>query len=220
MLTRFFYFSNGPLGKLFGLLFFVLLGAFSSDQALSNRNLSQPKPTWAQLHFTDCHDGDTCRAKTSEGISLQLRFLGIDAPELGKPARKGKSQSGQIYGPEARDYLRSLVINKKLPVLIVGSDVYHRYLAVVFDENSKLNDLKRKITTASPFQNDLLRSSINYALVKKGFAYSYRGRSEDKEVKNQMALAEEEAAQKQRGFWALALRPEDPSKFRRTKKKH
>ena len=173
-------------------LLFSLLGLGLQSVEARRREV---KKEVQQLAFVNCHDGDTCKAKNSAGLLYTLRFLGLDAPEVGKANRKlASARHGQVYGTEARDYLRSRVLGKTLKVEIQGSDVYHRSLAIVFDENGK---------------------SINEEMIEKGFAFAYRGKGQKKEITVWAERAEALARKKRLGMWALAESPEDPAVYRR-----
>ena len=61
-----------------------------------------------------CHDGDTCTIQTKEG-KYSLRLWGIDAPEIKQP-----------YGVKSREYLKKLVLNKRVKVVLTGSGSWGR----------------------------------------------------------------------------------------------
>lgn len=106
-------------------------------------------------------DGDTI--KLSNGSVIRLD--GIDAPE--------KSQE---YGPEAREALSGLILNKEVEISPVKKDRYGRTVARV-DYNGSVNEL----------------------LVQSGNAWWYRQYAR----KNaRMALLEADARLNKRGLWA------------------
>lgn len=64
---------------------------------------------------------------TDKVTPLVVRMAGIDAPEVrcfGRPA--------QAYSSEARDYLRTLILNKKVTVKILDVDRYSRLVCMVY----------------------------------------------------------------------------------------
>jgi micrococcal nuclease len=142
-----------------------------------------------------CHDGDTCTATRSRDSSKRtLRLLGIDAPECTYAGKQG-----QRWGEEAKQYLNKRVKDKKVHLDLYGYDVYGRHLAVLKDGSGR---------------------NINEELVRKGYAFAYRGRSVYKLIAAEMMIAETEARSKKRGMWALpeSERPEMPTEYRRRKR--
>lgn len=60
-------------------------------------------------------------------LKLKVRLAGIDAPEVrcyNKPA--------QEFAEESKNYLKSLILKKKVKVEVVGIDMYNRILGFVF----------------------------------------------------------------------------------------
>jgi micrococcal nuclease len=82
-----------------------------------------------QATIRSIYDGDTCRADIDLGFGIwtanqQLRLIGIDAPEMGKPG-----------GKEARDYLRELMPVGTTVLLRTHKDEaekYGRWLAEIY----------------------------------------------------------------------------------------
>jgi endonuclease YncB( thermonuclease family) len=52
-------------------------------------------------HVVSCHDGDTCRVETGQGV-IKIRLAEIDAPEIDQP-----------YGTAARDALCAMICGKR-----------------------------------------------------------------------------------------------------------
>ena len=72
--------------------------------------------------IASCYDGDTCTTTTGERIRLAC----IDTPELvGMRAEPEPAKA-------ARDYLRSLVIGKKVGIRRITEDRYGRTVAELF----------------------------------------------------------------------------------------
>lgn len=86
--------------------------------------------------ITEVYDGDTCTADIDLGFGIwmkkqKLRLLGINTPEL-----RGEERE---IGLEARDYVRSLILNKEV---IVESEKdksgkYGRWLATIWLYNDE-----------------------------------------------------------------------------------
>lgn len=70
-------------------------------------------------------DGDTFKLSNKQTV----RLASIDAPEL-----------DNCYGPEAKQALSDLILNKKVILLEPYSDQYHRLIAVVISDGQIIND--------------------------------------------------------------------------------
>ena len=57
-----------------------------------------------QANVINVTDGDTIKVK-HQGSVIKIRLSGIDAPE-----------TNQSYGPESRDYLKSIILNKTVSI--------------------------------------------------------------------------------------------------------
>ena len=76
----------------------------------------------ASVVIASCYDGDTCNTTTGERVRLAC----IDTPELrGKGAEPGPAKA-------ARDYLRGLVVGKKVGIRRITEDRYGRTVAELF----------------------------------------------------------------------------------------
>ena len=92
---------------------------------LPNAALGQ---TSEQVVITSCYDGDTCTSSTGERIRLAC----IDTPELrGKRAEPVPAQA-------VRDYLRELVVGRKVAIRRITSDRYGRTVAELFIDGSNV----------------------------------------------------------------------------------
>ncbi|MBK1971127.1 thermonuclease family protein [Campylobacter sp. 2018MI35] len=85
-------------------------------------------------------DGDTIEVLNLKGDKNKIRLFGIDAPEL-----------KQKFGIEAKNYLRSIIQDKKVKIIYKDKDIYDRILAIVEFDNLDINQI----------------------MVSKGFAWSY-----------------------------------------------
>ena len=78
--------------------------------------------------ITSCYDGDTCTSSTGEKIRLAC----IDTPEL-----RGK-RAEPVPAKEARDYLRELVVGRKVTIRRITTDRYGRTVAELFVDRSNV----------------------------------------------------------------------------------
>ena len=84
--------------------------------------------TSEKVVITSCYDGDTCTSSTGEKIRLAC----IDTPEL-----RGK-HADPVPAKEARDYLRELVVGRKVTIRRITSDRYGRTVAELFIDGSNV----------------------------------------------------------------------------------
>ena len=76
----------------------------------------------ASVVIASCYDGDTCTTTTGERVRLAC----IDSPELvGKRAEP-------LLARAAHDYLRDLVVGKKVGIRRITEDRYGRTVAELF----------------------------------------------------------------------------------------
>lgn len=100
----------------------------------------------------NCNDGDTCRLKIADGLWLNVRLAGIDAPEVGH----GKKKPGQPFGDDARDFLNRQIKGKIVQVRQTDLDPFNRPVVELVAEGSVV---------------------INRKLVQAGLAEVYRGKT-------------------------------------------
>ena len=84
--------------------------------------------TSKKVVITSCYDGDTCTSSTGEKIRLAC----IDTPEL-----RGK-RADPVPAKEARDYLRELVVGRKVTIRRITTDRYGRTVAELFLNGSNV----------------------------------------------------------------------------------
>ena len=84
--------------------------------------------TSEKVVITSCYDGDTCTSSIGEKIRLAC----IDTPEL-----RGK-RADPVPAKEARDYLRELVVGRKVTIRRITSDRYGRTVAELFIDGSNV----------------------------------------------------------------------------------
>lgn len=85
------------------------------------------------------YDGDTCTCIIDFNNKLQkfsVRLTGIDTPEMKSKDPKLKKQA-----IEARDYVRSLVLDKVVRLEASGLDKYGRILGKLFVDDKCVNDM-------------------------------------------------------------------------------
>lgn len=81
------------------------------------------------------YDGDTISVIfkfNDEFIKYSCRIIEIDTPEL-----RTKNKEEKKLGIEARDYLRSLILDKIVKLNVLNFDKYGRLLVRVFTDNNE-----------------------------------------------------------------------------------
>lgn len=111
---------------------------------------------------------------------LTFRLAGVDAPEVaafGKPA--------QPFSKEAKEFLKALVLYKKVSVKIVGKDRYNRLLAFVYVGSM------------------CFKQNVNRLLLKTGMACLYVGKDAKYGGRLVQLQADEKLAQSKKvGMWS------------------
>lgn len=142
-------------------------------------------------HFTVAYvdDGDTIICENRD-ITLRIRLVGIDTPEIGK----NKRDEGQPFGKEAKLVLEKLVLHKVVDIFGYGLDDYNRLLAVV----------------------DLNGKNINLEMIIQGMAEVYTGKTPKKFNLEPYRKAEQAAKGSSRGMWSQGQGYVSPGQWRRT----
>ena len=109
-------------------------------------------------------DGDTVVVETVERGLLTLRLWGIDCPE-----------KKQRFGPQATEFLSSLVTGKPLTIKVKAQDQYGRNVAQVFYSGA----------------------DVGLMMVKYGYAWHFTAATKDKNL----AKAQAEAQKQRLGLW-------------------
>ncbi|PVU88619.1 hypothetical protein BB561_005758 [Smittium simulii] len=113
--------------------------------------------------------------------TINVRLYGIDAPEIGHFGNKS-----QKFAVEAREFLQSLVLGKKLFILPLKIDIYNRVVAVVYIKNFWF------------FNRD-----ISSEMIKAGMATIYEGRDiAYHSGLNSLVLEEMKAKSNKIGIWS------------------
>lgn len=132
-------------------------------------------------------DGDTIKV-TGLDLTFKIRLVGIDSPEIGF-----NGQKSQPFSQKARQYLASLVDNKKITLKSYGTGGYNRQLAEVFIGNK----------------------NVNIAMVRAGLAEVYKGRR-PKNFDSRIYLKEESKARRARkGMWIQRASYKSPKQWRK-----
>lgn len=126
-------------------------------------------------------DGDTITVLDDNNKKHKIRLDKIDATELKQP-----------FGIKSKNYLESLIYQKKVKVVYTKKDRYKRILGIVFLENKE----------------------INLEMVKNGYAWHYRFYDKTPSY----IQAEKQAKEKKIGLWSEA-NPINPYIFRKQNKK-
>lgn len=145
--------------------------ASSADQAApAQQPRGAPAPA-AYLRVRQVIDGDTL---TVSGIGT-VRLIGVDAPE-----KRGGFRAAEPFGDDATAFLKRLAEGKRVRLEYDGDrkDRYNRTLAYVFLEDGTL---------------------VNEAIIRGGWAETYRSFSYRR--KPDFQAAEREARAARRGMW-------------------
>lgn len=138
-------------------------------------------------------DGDTIRVvpdtfvtgvKVYKDGSVSVRLRGIDAPEKAQP-----------YGMEAKEYLKGLVLRKKVRVQVIDIDRYGRIDGYVYV--GSLN--------------------VNLEMVKSGYAWAYE-KYLDRPYASEFYSAERDARMARKGLWHQS-NPLPPWEYRKLKRR-
>jgi micrococcal nuclease len=105
----------------------------------------------AQSHVIRVVDGDTIDVDHLNK-KFTVRFVGIDAPELGK----GKYDPSQPFARAAENHLTGLISNRIVDIKSYGQDRYGRMLAEVFVDNKTVNVEMPKAGMAEVYRGDTL----------------------------------------------------------------
>jgi micrococcal nuclease len=143
-------------------------------------------------HFTVAYvdDGDTIICENRD-ITIRVRLVGIDAPEISNK----KKGTGQPFGQQAKLVLEKLVLHKVVDVVGYGLDDYNRLLAAV-NTNGKNINLEMVIQGMAEVYNGRLPKGFNIEIYRK---------------------AEQEAQASSRGMWSQGDSYVSPGRWRRTR---
>jgi len=145
-----------------------------------------------QFKITKVYDGDTVKAEGHD-ITVKIRLVGIDAPEIAK----GKRKPGQPYSQKAKKYFAGMVLNKVVDVKGYGLGPYNRILEVI----------------------SLDGKNVNLEMVKAGLAEVYRGKAPYRFPHLPYWQAEKEAKDDKRGMWSQGDKYISPKEWRKMHRK-
>lgn len=140
-----------------------------------------------QFKVTRVYDGDTVKA-IGHDITIKIRLVGIDAPEISH----GKRQPGQPYGQRSKKYLAKLILNRMVDVKGYGLGPYNRVLGVI----------------------SMHGENINLFMIRAGLAEVYRGRPPRGFGLEPFWKAEREARKAKKGMWVLGDKYVSPKEWR------
>jgi len=118
-------------------------------------------------------DGDSFTLRSDDNKEVRIRLVDIDAPE-----------SGQSWGPRAKQALSALVSSKPVRVVTTGRDEYGRTLGRVY----------------------VAGKDVNAEMVRNGSAWAYRQYL----TNTSLLQIENEARAARRGLWSLPLQETVP----------
>ena len=121
-------------------------------------SLSTPDPILARC--VSVYDGDTVTLAIviyDKVEKIKARLLGIDTPEI-----RTRDDLEKKFGKEARDYLRSRILNKLVSIIIYCEDKYGRNLCELFEINQDTLERVQEV-------------SINQEMIDKEYAFKYDG---------------------------------------------
>lgn len=133
---------------------------------------------YKEIYFTvsKVSDGDTFTID-KEGKKVRIRPIGLDAPESHKTSKEDK----QCYGREATEYLKRLILGKKVRIELDKDEIdqYKRTLAYVYLEDSTF---------------------VNAELVRNGYADTMNF-APNLKYKDTFLILRNEAKENKRGMW-------------------
>lgn len=140
---------------------------------------ARPDRGYWECTVVKVYDGDTITCLTRSGKKHRIRLQNIDAPE-----------ADQKYGKEAGDFLRNLVLDRKIRLRYIGRDDYGRDLGIVFLRGENINEIM--VATGN------------------AWAFDYFLSEEDKE---RYVSLQREAKEQKLGLWKDE-NPQEPRQYR------
>jgi endonuclease YncB( thermonuclease family) len=141
-----------------------------------------------QFKITHVVDGDTFKAE-SEGYTVTVRLVGIDAPETSKK----RNEPGQPFSQRAKIHLQKLVLDKTVELEGYGLDRYSRVLGVVYIDGK----------------------NVNLEMFIEGLAEVYKGKPAVGFDNRPYWEAEQDARNYKRGMWVLGEEYISPKEWRK-----
>ena len=186
----------------------VLLAAGCSTSELDRldrleEKLDLPYQEWCDdsraSRVAEVYDGDTVTLALD---SEKVRFLGVAAPELEK-----RGEPAECYGPEAADFLRSLLEQEDVVIEfdVECIDMYDRTLGWVFLEGADpwIAGLMEQYDVPGLEADESYRLLVNELLVRAGYAEVFDNDvAQNIRYSERMKEAEEEAEFQALGLWS------------------
>lgn len=108
-----------------------------------------------------CYDGDTYAIKLEDSTKIKVRVIGIDCPEI-----VGYSTKLQPYGDSATIFVKEMLLNKNVEVVIKSKDVYGRYLAKILIDSVDISYLLLNKGLATYNSTSIIEDRHNLKKVK------------------------------------------------------
>jgi len=122
--------------------------------------------------------GGCCAPQKSP--TLKIRLAGIDAPEI-----RHFNVPGQPYAVEAKNFLKSLIYQKKVYIKTIEIDMYQRVLSIVYIKTGLFS-----------------WTNVNIKMVEEGYACVYEGKdAQYGDIRAELEKAEMRARNSKRGMW-------------------
>ena len=130
--------------------------------------------SWFEAKCVKCYDADSVHVVfkwNQQFMRFKCRLYGIDSAELRSPYDVEKQ-----VARNARDYLKSLILNKIVLIQCHDFDKYGRLLVSIYTNTIQNPSPKTfggsKTKTMPP---PSFSKSVNQQLIDTGYAYAYRG---------------------------------------------
>jgi len=143
-----------------------------------------------QFTVTHVYDGDTIMAEGYD-IVIYVLLAGVDAPEIALQ----NSEEHQPYGPKAKQYLETTILNKRVEIKAygLGPHPYNHLIGEVF----------------------LQGKNINVELIKEGLAEVWHDRIPEGLLIAPYLDAQKQAKRAEKGIWSLGDAYMSPRQWRK-----
>ena len=134
-----------------------------------------------QAKCVKCYDADTIHVVIAlHGVytRFRCRLKGVDTAEL-----RSKNSEEKAHAKAARDYVKSIILDKVITIHCYEFDKYGRLLVDVFTDNSSLSNTTKSINISHDLQHhaggipldNTRQLHMNKHLIECGYAYVYDG---------------------------------------------
>jgi micrococcal nuclease len=166
----------GALGLLVGVVG-LLVGGCTAAEAPALLELSAPSTAAAPYPVVSVADGDTITVSV-DGVDERVRLIGIDSPELRRPA--------ECFGQQAADHLTEMLAGEAVRLVADPTQ----------DDRDRYGRLLRYVELADG-------TDVNAALIHNGYAFEYTYDA-PYERQAQFRRQEAEASSAHVGLWSAA----------------